>query len=421
MARDDVAITLVDRQTPVDADSVDYQPFGVKVLKLRIQRNQTKTPRPTLPPIWIRPAGYIRSDAKSNDPARWRAYATAENAPDLWVAWGAGDEVGFCVKTKDLKVRMRPAALDDDDAYTVYLNLIHRPAAPLAHAPTEKALVVQAVGEDGTVYGEKRIRLTVPAGATNPVRACWETDLDAGVSTIALRGADGGPAQIPSYVSRWWPRREVAYAPEDPTIRQVLDGLKITFTRQDGAQKQGRIDVTLDGTALAELAGDLAFPVHDCRLLSAELLRFLDDRHFVLRLWLYWVHVGFAPEHLLAFVPAARQAEFRPQAESVCHTLRNKLWARWAKTQEVPDVERFDILFDPADLTVKYVGTDTHWQEFWAVVDDGESLQACIASWKEIGKVAQQSGAVAGKDQPPVYDPVVNGLCSIVYENRVDI
>ena len=98
MARDDIEIKVVDRQTPGSEDIVDYQPFGVKILKLRIQRNQSKDPKPELKPIWVRPKGYVRpTDRSKGDPARRHVFGTAESDADLWVAWGAGDESGRAI------------------------------------------------------------------------------------------------------------------------------------------------------------------------------------------------------------------------------------------------------------------------------------------------------------------------------------
>lgn len=413
MARDDVEIKVIERQTPIAAESVDYQPFGIKILKLRIQRNQAT--KPALGAVWIQPKGYVRPDAKADDPALWRVYGTAEGDPDLWVAWGAGDERGFCVKTKDrFKIDKVPLPLDDDRFYYVYLHLIHRPQEPFAHRPTEKRLTVQATSEDGQVYGETTVRLTVPTAATNPVRAHWDWDLDAGESTITLRGTGDGPAQLPLYVSRWWPVRQVEYVPLDTATAKFLQDLKITYRRQDNGRDSGRIDVSLGDAPVAEFTGDLALPLHDYRLCTAELFCFLDDYHLVVRLWFYWVHLGFSAGQLMTFVPPDRRTDWHAEAERVRDGIKGFLLP-WHKREEVPDVERFDLLLDPNDPSLKYVGSDTHWQEFWAKVADGEPLRARIASLLDSLKVAALAKSVP-KVKPPAFDPLANGLCDIVNE-----
>ncbi len=412
MAHDDVEIKIVDRQTVTDVDSVDYQPFGVKVLKLRVRRNPVT--RPDLGPIWLIPQGYVRPNAKSGDPVQWRAYGTAGGDPDLWVAWGAGDERGFCAKTQDrFKINKVPAPLNDDGAYYLYLHLIHRPADPFAYHLAEKSLTVQAVDADGQVRGEKTVQLTVPAQATNPVRMQWEGNLSTGVSTITLRGAGNGPAYLPLYVSRWWPTSRVDYVPVDAAMTRFLSDLKIVFHRQGQDADRGKIDVLLDKTPLAHIAGYLAPPLHDARLCGVEAFRFLDDYHLVVRLWFHWLHLNFSADQLLACVPAGQRAAGRAEAERVCAQLNTLV--PYYKREEVPDIERFDLLLDLNDLNTKYVGTDTHWQEFWASVKDGEPLEAKIASLAEVIQVIDQATDVP-KKKPPVFDPLANGLCDLVNE-----
>lgn len=413
MAQDDVQIQVIDRQTPIDGDNIDYQPFGVKILKLRVQRNQAT--QPTLGPVWIHPKGYVRPDPKSDDPALWRVYGTAEGDPHLWAAWGAGDERGFCVKTKDrFKIDKVALPLDDDEAYYIYLHLIHRPPDPFNHTPTDKTITVQATGQNGELYGETTVRLIVPQQATNPLRTHWNWNPDGGESTITLKGTGGAPAQLPLYVSRWWPTRQVGYVPLDGAAAQFLQGLKIRYQRQENGGDRGRMDVFLADKLLAEFTGELALPLHDYRLFSAEVFGFLDDHHLVLRLWFYWVHLGFSVDQLLTFVPPERRAEWHPEAERVHNDLKGLIMP-WHKREEVPDVERFDLLLDLTNLDEKYVGTDTHWQEFWTVVEPGQPLRARIATLLDTGKVAKLAGAVH-HDHPPVYDPLANGLCDIVNE-----
>jgi hypothetical protein len=148
-------------------------------------------------------------------------------------------------------------------------------------------------------------------------------------------------------------------------------------------------------------------------LCGVEVFRFLDDHHLVLRLWFHWLHLNFSASQLLEFVPANQRDAWRAEAERVCAQL-NAL-VPYYKREEVPDIERFDLLLDPNDLSTKYVGTDTHWQEFWASVKDGEPLKAQIASLADMLKVIDQATDVP-KKMPPVFDPLANGLCDLVNE-----
>jgi hypothetical protein len=304
--------------------------------------------------------------------------------------------------------------LDDDKSSTIYLHLIHRPADPFAHALAEKSLTVQAVGEDDQVYGQMTARLAVPAAATNPVRAHWDWDVGAGLSTLTLRGAGDGAAQLPLYVSRWWPVRRLEYVPLDAATAGFLRDLKIVYHRQDDGEDSGRIEVSLGDTFLAKFTGDIALPLHDYRLFNAEVFRFLDDHHLVVRLWFYWVHLGFSADQLMTFVPPGHRADWQAEAERVSDRLKRGL-VPWHAREEVPDVERFDLLLDPNNLDEKFVGTDTHWQEFWALVEQGQPLQARIATLLDTRQVAAMASAVPRK-KPPVFDPLASGLCDVVNE-----
>ncbi len=409
MAENDVQITVIDKQAAVLGNSVDYQPFGVKILKLRIQRNQMT--KPDLGPIWIHPEGYTRPDA--NDPEKQRVYGTAVNDPDLWVAWGAGDERGFCIKTKDrFKINKVPLPLNDDGEYFVYLHLIHRPAEPFNHIPEEKDLVIQATDENKVVHGHINVKLTVPAGAADSLRPRWQWHDQTASSSIHLQGPDDHSPQLPRYVSRWWPSQKITYEPVNQADVGFLSNLRVSYQRQDNGQDNGRIDIHHGDTHLAQFRGDIALPLHDFRLMNVELFRFLDGRHLVLRLWFYWVHLGFSQAELLSFITAP-DAAARAEAKRVHDGLRKGLLP-WHKREEVPDLERFDLLLDPQNLAIKYVGTDTHWQEFWARVTTGEPLNARIATLLDTFRVKTQADNVPSLNAPPIFDPLANGLCDII-------
>ena len=413
MARDDVILTVWGRSGPIVDGTLDCLPFGVRVLKLRVQRNQER--QPTLGPVWLRPLGYQPPNRHSLNPDEWRVYGTAVNDPDLWIAWGAGDENGFAVKSTDrFKVDKVALPLDDDDAYFLYFHLIHRPADPFNHVLTEKRVVMQAVDNTGEVVGETAVNLTIPQHATNPLRPHWHTDWANGHSEITLRADSGRPIQCPRYLSRWWGSQRLTYEPiaPDSPVADFANRLRIQFDRQDGLGDRSRLAVWLGDEPLAELDGDIALPLHDMRLCNVELFQFPDDTHLVLRFWFYWLHLRFAPDQLLTFVPPDQLAAQRPEAERVAQLLDHGLLP-WHRREEVPDVERFDLLLNPAQTSVKFVGTDTHWKEYWAVVDAGEPLQARIATKRDLPWIGvQQLQFPATSD--PVLDPLANGLCDLI-------
>jgi hypothetical protein len=201
----------------------------------------------------------------------------------------------------------------------------------------------------------------------------------------------------------------------DAATRKFVAGLKISYTRREDGQDKGHIRITANDTLIADIGGYLALPVHDCRLMTAEVLRFLDDHHLVVRLWFYWLHINFSADQVMEFVPEARRAAWETEAKRVLKGL-NTGPITWHKREEVPDIERFDILLDPQDLNYKYVGTDTHWQEFWGTVEVGDPAEAEIVSLSKILPLAWQSKSVKKKGKAAVFDPVANGLCDLVNE-----
>lgn len=427
MAAHDVLIEIVDRDGATGATSVDYMPFSIKVIKLRVRRGGVPGNRPALGPIWIHPANYIQADGDSPDPNRWQIFGTADDDPDLWVAWGAGDEQGFCAKTKDkLKFIKDPAPLDDDEDHFIYLHLIHRPIDFLNHVPAPKTLTLIATSEkpDHTVlrdgagnvqsFGELRVDLKVPAAATNPVRARWSWDVDAGLSTITFGGAPGQPSQLPRYVSRWWPASQVDYDMVDQATSDFLAKLKITYQRRVNGSNRSQVDVFHDTMLVARITGDLGLPLHDYRQCSFEVARFPDDHHVVVRLWFYWVTLKFTVDQLMTFVPVGKKSQWRPRAQALCRRINGGLLP-WRQREEAPDIERFDLVLTPGLLASKHVGSDIHWREYWATVDWDAALRAKIASIGEVAQVVKQGQTLPEIDPPP-FDPLANGLCDLVNE-----
>lgn len=437
MANDDVIITRIAGHREAAGAEVDYLPFGTKILKLRVQRNPVT--RPDMGPIWLRPRGYVAPDHASEDAADARAFARIGPAGDLWVAWGAGDEQGFSVRYAEGVQRVDgvpmpgsvPQPFDDDEAHFLYFHVIHRPEAADAALPDRVPLTIEAVDASDEVHGVLAVTLTAPEGAADAVRAVWATrwgeDGEA-ESTIALAApsADLGDWRVARYVSRWWPPDRVDYAPARPGAGEAspgpdfaafLEGLQIVFRRRAGAKAE--IEVRHAATTLATLDGDIAIPLHDCRLLHVEPMLFTDDRHLVLRLWLYWLHLDFGVDDLLRHVPQDRKEAWRPEAERVRDSLRGFLGLLgWRRNQEIPDIERFDLLVDVASGRVDLVGSDAHWRELWAriVPAPGGARPAAelkILTPNELIAVVLNNKDLTSVEGPPAYDPLANGLCDV--------
>lgn len=424
-----IDIRLVDESTAVSDTSVDYIPFGVKVLKLQIRKvSGSDTVK-----VWIRTKNF------KGDQDSCAIYGHADDGEDLWIVWGAGDVVGFCAKYVDQVHKKVTTVLDDDQPHWVYLHLLHRPDDPLNHQPKDHRLTIVAVTTGNEILGkcskrqhqttilaEKTFTLTVPKEATNhPIRPVWHRGAE--VSYIDFQGDE-----IPQYVSRWWPTRQVSYqAGRPPRVR-------LAYSRLANGD-EGKVEAWLENnngqTLLAEISGHLTRPVHDLRWFVPELHRFYDGELYVLRLWFFWIDEEISADDLLSFVPEPEKDGRRLLAQDEAAAIMRSKFGRpgWDGQYEVPDVERFDIIFDPRDLNTKYGCTDGHWKEMWYRVSANQPFRGKIAAPSEAFKIAidyiwrwmqRQIGvAYTETDSNPL---TVGGLVSVItndhyYYNGVKI
>lgn len=418
-----IDIQLVDGKQAVADTTVDYVPFGVKTLKLQIRKVSGPDEK-----VWIR-TKYFARDA---DPCA--IYGYADDDTDLWAVWGAGDIMGLCVKYAEQAGTKKAVALDANELHTVYLHLIHRPRDPLQHQLRDYHITIVAVTSDApadlaqqgcderqyqdTIIAEKTFALTVPDGVTDPTRFVWNWQKDA--SQIVLMGSE-----MPRYTSRWWPARQMAYARVQDSPR-----INLEYVRVANADREGTISIWLENAdgrhCLAEVAGHLTIPLYDLRWIIPELYRFYDDKLYVLRLWFFWVDEHISTDDLLAFVPETEQSTLRSQREKEAADLMKPkllgLWPSWDKQYEIPDIERFDIVFDPENLTSKYGCTDAHWREFWFSVGQGQPCQCRIAAPQDALKVVLQffarHFATEGEPQPITNPLEEGGVVSFITHNR---
>jgi hypothetical protein len=394
-----IDIALVDGKRASSATSTDYAPFGVKMLKLQIRKQAGPAQK-----VWLRAKRFQRDV----DPGV--VYSLADDGDDLWVIWGAGDRVGFCAKYAELSGTKKAVDLDDDAPHTVYLHMFHRPTDPTTYTLRDYALTVTAVAFINgamTIVAERAFRLTVPRGLVDPLRFVWEWGAD--VSRIRLLGAEA-----PRYHSRWWPARALQYQAVPETPRITLE-----YTRAVANGPEGKIMVWLEKETgrepLAEIAGHLTWPLYDLRWVQAELYRFHEDHLWALRIWFFWVDAQLDGNDLLTYVPPAHQEALSPRrAQEAQQLMQPRFWGAWPGWEaqyEIPDIERFDIVFNPVDLNLKYGCTDAHWKEFWFAVENHAPCQCHIAAPGEALKVVadfvQKHLELSGKTEPP---PITNPL-----------
>ncbi len=420
MPRPAMEIRLVDETTEVEGLAADYLPFGVKVLKLWV-RNVGDAPLR----LWLRP----RRMARAADPCA--IYGLADDGDDLWVMWGAGDVLGCGVNYQETVAAKANQPLPPGAGRTVHLHLLHRPADPARHVLRSRRLTLEAITSTAdpkalgqqpcldrdypeTVLAAWTVDLTLPAGAADPLRPVWQW-AEAG-STLTFAGAD-----VPGYVSRWWPTRGAGYErrADRPTV-------SLSF-RRAGSGQAGAITASLDTAQgpvpLATVDGGLAAPVHDLRWFLPELQRFYDHQ-YVLRLWFFWPQERITAEDLMTFVPEGERKRLEPRARQEAQDLMRRrlfgLWPGWGEQYEIPDIERFDIVFNPRDLWLKHGCTDRHWQEMWYAVPDDQPLAAHIAPPESAGwKAAVEFLKGLGHPPPPIANPLRNpGVLSAITAGR---
>ncbi len=343
----------------------DCLPHGIGTLKLFLDAPQDLD----LKRLWVRPL---------HRPANPHLIVGHEDdGDDLWLSWGGGDKRGY--------------HLDYDRGERfVYFQVAHRTEAAATAYPV--TLVVEdAQGE----LGRATVQLCFPSGGVDPVCPRWR-QLDGNGSEIKFAGS-----HVAEYRSRWWPTRRVTYRPVNS-----LPNLHIVY-RRVVADPFGAVDVFLDDRLVAQVTGRLEVALHDLRLFSADLFHFHSERYWVLRLWFQWLHTIFSPDDLLAFYPQRSRA-LEERAAADAHIL-NALLAQDRAGEEVPDAERFDLLIDAEAGTVKYVGTDLHWQELWGPAEGLVPVRAEITSFRlpniVYGLVTYVEGTPERLQRGETYDP----------------
>ncbi len=306
--------------------TVEYLPFGTKSLKIRSYIPPGASDQSVL---ILRP---------SNCDPRKQVFAGHEDNvepgdADLLVTWGAGHEQGTYARSKDSPVDDKGQPLSQGEDGYCYFNVTHRPKLKNSMSTLQVKSYRLTIcarqtmgGRLGSAISDLIIKLEPPQGIQDPVHANWnEASIDE--SIVNFKGA-----LVPIYLSRWWPTERVSYIPLSGE-RPKLDQLTIRYQRAVSRGK-GRISVISENKILAVIEGDIGERLFDDRLFSAEVFVFngpeaFDRPYFLLRLWFMWIR----------------------KLKKV--------------NEEVPDVERFDLLIEGAANELRYVGTDAHWTEKW--------------------------------------------------------
>jgi hypothetical protein len=296
---------------------VHYLPHGITTLHIGVYNNDDYGHK-----------FRVRPENMSSEDHYYLAYELTKNnresrSKDLKIIWGAG-------MTKGYELNLKPYASDSlfyhiiHDSKDLSIYSIKLVSIELVENRVEKRLMVT-----------KTINLVPPEGCDDAVRLK--------VDYIDYRRkAEFQGTIIPDYKSRWFgdDLYSLKNRTSPPFILEyngegdfILGDVTIGIRTPIGVQP------------LALISGDL-----NRAMLHADLFYFFDN-YYVVRIWCYWINDYFG-EGITGETTDIGEND----VELGYITQRNV---------EVPDIERFDLLFDVKTNKVVYIGTDLHWRETW--------------------------------------------------------
>ncbi len=364
-----LAISKDNSEAERGENRLDYLPFGVKTLKVKVEGDYKGTLR-------------LRPRRLSAIPGEKFAHEDEGNPPQFLVSWGGGHEDYY--------------KLDYPNKRLVHYLLHH-----VGDSASDHQLTIEAASETGW-QDSLFVTLTYPRSEGAPwpkaqlVRPHWQEvckGLD-GACSIELRGD-----YTPRYISRWWPQNRVVYAydKKPPRVRlyyrRLVDGMNgdlTVYVSRPGADEE---------ILLAEIRGSIGYPLYDMRQVVPELYRF-GPRTWALRIWFFWLNSAISLRDLGQYWQ--REDDELEQAwRGIMSKDEGGLAERsWGQLHEIPDAERVDIVFDD-DLQPLYAGTDLHWRELWGHYEPQSphdplrvqvlhtQAKALAKNWRELWKVAE--------------------------------
>lgn len=374
-----------DRDELPREDQLDYLPFGVRTLKLRVEGDCLGKVR-------------LRPKRLSGLPGKAFGHEDEGVSPQFIVSWGGGYE-DHC-------------ELDGPHRRMAYF-LVHH----VGEGSDDHRLTIEAGDESGH-RACLPVTLTYPRSGGQPwpseqlVRPTWHEVCGGlgGSCTIQLQGA-----LTPRYLSRWWPQNRIAYAydKKPPQVslshRRLVDGghgdLTVYASRPDDGRQ----------VLLAKIGGSIGYPLYDMRQVIPQLFRF-GPRTWALRVWFFWLDLDISRRDLGRCWH--RDADELEQAWRGITRREDGGLAdgNWRQRHEIPDAERVDMVFDD-DLQPLYAGTDLHWRELWGPYAPhlgGEPVLVQVMntrakelarSWQELEKTVEGWSQIIlsrfARNQPP--------------------
>lgn len=338
---------------PEAAATLIYRPWGVRTLKLRMNSTENH------PPLWLR---FDRPVAESG-----LIWALCDDSDAFMVSWGGGHEDGPPVMVQDILMALETAApLPAHHTNTVYFNVRH--VGP--GLPERARLTLKAFTADGTAAATLVIHLRRPARVPSSVMQLVPTS-----STGSAWQTQPG-AEIALYDSRWWPQRDVSYAPVPrhwPRVPLIIRrvGSDLRFYWHSSTEP---VAIITDQTtpSVFDQPGAISF----------ECFAFNQGNspaaYLAVRAMFFWLdtRLGFRALGLLG-------------------------------RHEVPDAERFDLLFRISDGRVLLACTDLHWREMWGQAV-AAPLQATLGlnRQQQLDLAREKLGKQNVDDTRPRYNPL---------------
>jgi hypothetical protein len=368
-----------------EGSRLDYLPFGVKTVKVRVQGEYAGKLR-------------LRPSRLSAVPGEKFGHEDEGDPPQFVISWGGGREDYY-----ELDYPQR--------------NVAHFLVRHLGESTSDHLLTIEAEDESGQ-GAVLPVTLTYPKSGGVP----WPSDSLLRAHWQEAHGGLGGACDIrllgslvPRYCSRWWPQNRVifTYDAKTPQVR-LHHRRRVNGNNGDLTVYASRAHDD-EEALLATLIGSIGSPLYDMRQVIPELYRF-GPRTWALRVWLFWLDLELSLSDLGQYW-TRQNGELAQAWREITSKAEGGLAERgWRELHEIPDAERVDLVFDE-NLQPLYAATDLHWRELWgeyAPRSPGDPVQvqvmntrakALAKNWVELGRVVQGWGQIIlsrfAKNRPP--------------------
>jgi hypothetical protein len=313
-----------------------YLPHGVSTLKVGVNNSDKNTSYRLV----VRPTN-------RSEPPDYVAYESSKNGKksgtkDVKIIWGGGMTEGF------------ELTLPPGHETTLFYLIIHDSINLDSYS-----FDIEAV----EVTKDELEKRTVIARTVNIIPPKDNDPNDIVKMKVNFEGVNSRLVEfegkrIPEYKSRWFSHNDGNdYSFRSSDYPQFV--LKYAERGQfvSGEMITVGIKSSMNIKPIATISGDM-----ERSKLHAEIFHFVDH-YYVLRIWCYWINDFFEGNRVIVE---------RVHGEG---TRRNTELRAWKQNViEVPDAERFDLVFDKKNEKVVFVGTDLHWRETWWSVNGDIAL-----------------------------------------------